>query len=139
MLRSQANIGGFLHDSRNIIGLIERVKIIGKKEVEVEALIDTGATRTSVDPSVAKKAELGPICGDVKVKQSSSGYTKRIVVKGEIEIAGKRIKTKINIQDRSKMYTPVLIGRDIIHSNFIVDVAKTHKSKNIRDRIMDVD
>ncbi|MFH1126481.1 MAG: RimK/LysX family protein [archaeon] len=118
-----------------VVGLIEKVKIVGESIVEADAIMDTGATTTSVDINIAKRAELGPILGTVKVKSktASEGYTRRIKVKAIIEIMGKLIPVVVNIQDRQNMYTPILIGRDVLHSNFIVDVEKTHKSKKIND------
>lgn len=120
---------------KQVIGLIEKVKIIGEKTVDVDAIMDTGATTTSVDIGIAKEAKLGPILGTVKVKSktASDGYTRRIKVEAKIEIKGKVIPTVVNIQDRRNMHTPMLIGRDVLHSNFIVDVEKTHNSNKIDD------
>lgn len=118
-----------------VVGLVEKVKIIGGKTVEADAIMDTGATGTSIDARVAKEAELGPIMGLVKVKSKTSadGYTRRIKVNAKIGVAGKVVSVEANIQDRKNMHTPVLIGRDVLHSNFIVDVEKTHKSNKVED------
>jgi hypothetical protein len=108
---------------KQIIGIVDKVKIIGKKEVETYALFDTGATRTSIDFEIAAKAKLGPIMGVDKVKGATSrGAKKRPIVKGIIEIKGRRFKRKMNLEDRSHMKFPVIIGRNVIRGNFIVDV-----------------
>ncbi len=122
-------------ENKQVIGLIEKVKIIGRKEVFADAIIDTGATGTSIDVRIAKEAELGPITGTVKVKSKTSadGYTRRIKVNAKIELKDKIVPVEANIQDRKNMHTPVLIGRDVLHSNFIVDVEKTHNSNKIND------
>ena len=120
---------------KKVVGLVEKVKIIGRKEVFADAIIDTGATGTSIDVRIAKEAELGPITGTVKVKSKTSadGYTRRIKVDAKIDIKGKIVAIEANIQDRKNMHTPVLIGRDVLYSNFVVDVEKTHNSNKIDD------
>ena len=74
----------------------------------------------------------------VKVKNASSNTTKtrfsrRAVAEARIRIHGKTIKTGVNIVDRQDMPYPVLIGRDVIHNNFLIDVSKTHKSHKSMD------
>jgi hypothetical protein len=109
-----------------LVGLTDKVKVKGKKSVETIAKFDTGAKRTSIDISIAAKAKLGPIIDVVKVKTASlkGGYVKRPVVEAELFICGKKIKVEANIEDRVHSKQKVLIGRDIIKSNFIVDVEK---------------
>ncbi|MBR9682066.1 MAG: hypothetical protein GOV02_00125 [Candidatus Aenigmarchaeota archaeon] len=109
-----------------LVGLIDKVKVKGKKTVETIAKFDTGAKRTSIDMGIAAKAMLGPVVDVVKVKTASlkGGYVKRPVVEAEIHICGKRVKIKANIEDRVHSKQKVLIGRDIIKSNFIVDLDK---------------
>ncbi|MCD6434241.1 MAG: ATP-dependent zinc protease [Candidatus Diapherotrites archaeon] len=126
---------------KKIIGLIEKVKIIGQKgEITSYALIDTGATRTSVDIGLAAKAGLGPVVDSVTVKgKSLLGKVRRPIVEGIIEIKGKKIKTKMSLEDRSNMATKVLVGRDVIHSNFIVDITKTHKDHKLKSWIKKIE
>src|SRR3989338_6673345 len=97
------------------VGLIEEVKIIGEKTVSTLALFDTGANRTSVDIELASKAGLGPITRMGRVKNPSiKKKISRPVVKARLEIAGKMFDAEVNIQDRSHMNFPVIIGRDIL-------------------------
>ena len=122
--------------SKKIVGLVEWVTVIGEKgQVRKKALLDTGATHTSVDLMIAAKAGLGPVVASTKIKSKTSpkGYVRRAVVLGEIELRGKRIKTKMNLEDRQGMSNKILIGRDVIHSNFLVDVEKTHQSHKLED------
>jgi len=121
---------------KKVIGLVEKVKIIGYKgEVETEALLDTGATYSSVDLKIAAKAGLGPVTKSMKVKSKTDpkGYMRRAVVRGEIVLKGLRKKTSFTLADRSDMSYPVLIGRNVIHSFFVVDVEKTHDTFKIGD------
>jgi len=124
-------------EGKKIIGLVEKVKIVGSKgSTEVEALLDTGATRSSVGLNLAAKVGLGPILGTMKIKSQTepSGYVKRAVIAGKLIIRGVEKDVKFTLADRGNMTTPILIGRDVIHSDFIVDVEKTHTSYKIGDR-----
>ena len=121
---------------KKILGLVEVVEIIGKKgSVRKKALLDTGATRTSVDVRVAAKAGIGPIVGSVKVKSKTrrSGFVRRVVAKAVLNIRGVEMPVEVSIEDRQNMPYKVLIGRDVIHSNFLIDPEKTHSSNKIED------
>ncbi|MEM0360342.1 MAG: RimK/LysX family protein [Candidatus Diapherotrites archaeon] len=128
-----------LHGSlngKNVLGLVEIVQIIGlKRTVEAKALIDSGASRSSVDMRIAAKAGLGPIVSTsrVKCRSESKGWTRRPIVKGELVLHGLRKKARFALADRSEMACPVLIGRDIIHPDFVIDVGKSHESRKIKD------
>ena len=119
---------------KKIVGLVEEVKIIGKNTIKIQAKFDTGARRTSIDYNIAKKAKLGPIVKTVKTISSlkKSGL-KRAVVKVKLNISGKIISTYASISDRSHSKQKILIGRDILFNNFIVDVERSHKSPEVKD------
>lgn len=115
----------YIDMEKRVIGLIEKIKIIGEKIIETYAIFDTGAKRSSVDLSLAAKARLGPIISTMKVTNPSfKQKVRRPIVMVKFEIAGKIFKTKANIQDRSHMNVPVLIGRNVISGNFIIDPKK---------------
>ncbi len=121
-------------EKKEILGLVEEVIIEGTGKVHAMALIDTGATRSSVDALIAKKAGLGPVVGSIAVKKAhTTEKQKRIQIAGKLVLREKSFDVNFNVADRSKMFTPVLIGRDIIFSNFVVDVEKTHSSNRISD------
>ncbi len=110
---------------KKIIGLVETVKIIGQSEMEALALVDTGAKLTSVDIKLAAETRLGPVKRVTKIKTASKNFgSRRPVLHATIEIGGKRFDTEVNIQDRSHMTFPVLIGRNILTDNFLVDAGK---------------
>lgn len=124
---------------KKIVGLVELVTIIGKKgRVTKKALLDTGATRTSIDIKLAAKAGVGPIISSVKIKNATSGSNssfRRPIAESKIKMKGIIIKTGVNIVDRTGLPYPILIGRDIIHKNFIVDISKTHSTHKVKDII----
>ena len=119
-----------------IIGRVEPVEIIGKKKlVKAVAKIDTGAARSSIDEKLADEAGLGPIIKFVRVKSAVADkpYDRRPVYKARIKIAGKVMPVEISTANRSRLKYKVLIGRDILRSNFIVDVEHTHKTIKKRE------
>jgi len=121
---------------KKVVGLVEIVYVKGTKQrVKTKALFDTGATRTSVDVKVAAKAGIGPIVSSVKIKNASApgGYTRRAVAKATIIVKGQAVKTEVNIEDREGLPYSVLIGRDVIHKNFLIDVSRSHMTFKVRD------
>lgn len=121
-------------EKKQTIGLIEPVTLYNKdRSITLPALIDTGATRTSIDKSIAKELGISKIVGKVNVKSKTEKNLYRDLVVCDIEIKGKRFTKKVSLSNRKDMFTKVLIGRDIIHNNFIVDISLTHNSQEISD------
>lgn len=62
-----------------------------------------------------------------KVIKSSSGEPEeRFIIKTLVKIGGKKIRTTISLTDRANMRYPMLIGRRLLKTKFIVDVARIH-------------
>jgi alpha-L-glutamate ligase-like protein len=80
------------------------------KSIQVEAKMDTGAFRTSIDKKLAKELEL-PLTGEVVHVKSASGVGNRPLVKATLLLGGKKITTTASITDRTKMKYPVIVGR----------------------------
>ena len=60
---------------RIVLGLTEKVVIIGqKKQKTVMARIDTGATKSSIDVSIAAELKLGPVISKKLVKSAKTVY-----------------------------------------------------------------
>ncbi len=89
---------------RRVIGIVEKVKLIGKngKEIEVEAKIDTGAGLTSIDSELAKEL----------------GFEKTIKKWDELNVEYEKIKN-ITLKEREKMFQhiPDLADTAIVHSS----------------------
>lgn len=114
------------------VGLIEQVKLVGtKKTVKVPGKFDTGARRTSIDVKLARKIGAKKI-GKQKVS-NVHGHSIRPIVDIKLEINGKKLRTQANVFNREHRTYKVLIGRDIIFSNFIIDLTKSHKSPDLSD------
>lgn len=99
-----------------ILQVLELVQIkIGKKKwFETTAKVDTGAFRSSIDSTLAKS--LGLLTPDnvlySRHYRSSMGQKRvRKVISLNIKLCGRRLKTSVNVIDRQRMNTPMLIGR----------------------------
>jgi len=111
-----------------IVGIVEKVMLLGNKNVNTNAVFDTGARLTSIDIRLASRAQVGPIIRTTRVKNPSlKTVTKRPVVKVKVKIKGKTYQCEANLQDRSHMTANMLIGRNVLSGRFIVDPSKNIK------------
>ena len=110
---------------KKVLGLVEKITLHGNNShtVDLWARIDTGATKSSIDESLAKKLELGPILEE-KVIKSAHGVKVRPVVKMTVYLAGEHIHSKFTIADRNHMKYKVLIGQNILKKGFLIDPNK---------------
>lgn len=117
------------------IGLIEKITVYGKKgQKTVWGKFDTGAKLSSIDEKLAEEVGVGDSIKYTKIKSASNASgSRRMTVELEVKIKGSRYKTLTTITDRSRMKFPLLLGRDLIHSNFIIDVQKSHHTPSERD------
>ncbi|MWG36121.1 RimK family alpha-L-glutamate ligase [Halomarina oriensis] len=108
-----------------LIGYIEEVVASGTSgSVTALAKSDTGATRTSIDTSLAAEIGAGPIKSMTRVKSGSvKGGKARPVVDLVIGIGGRQHTVTASVEDRSHMDYPLLLGRDILQ-HYQVDVRK---------------
>jgi hypothetical protein len=122
------------------IGIVEDV-IFLPWGVKLSARIDTGAATTSLDARdlVVKDniAEFSVTDGKDGVRirlpvvnwryvRSAGARQRRPVVEMEICIGPKRILAMVNLNDRSRMRFPVIIGRNVLKHGFAVDCQCTY-------------
>lgn len=107
------------------IGLIESVVVSGTSGTKtVIAKSDSGAARTSIDLRLAAEIGTGPIHTVSHVRSASSNRSKaRAVVDLVIEIGGDQHTVAANIEDRTHMTYPLLLGQDIL-KNYRLDVSR---------------
>ncbi|MFE7510433.1 7TM domain-containing protein [Streptomyces sp. NPDC057540] len=102
-----------LSRSSEVIGEREMVRVTGPtgRSSEVLALIDTGASASSLDTALAK--ELGFDLDDAPriTVGSALGRERRPVVDTTVRLAGRSFVAKLSVNNRSKRETPVLLGR----------------------------
>lgn len=60
------------------------------------------------------------------IKSSSGEAEERFIIKTLIRLGRKKIRTTISLTDRAGMRYPVLIGRKMIKSKFLIDAKQLH-------------
>ena len=71
------------------------------------------------------------------IKNSFEHIEKRYIIKTKILIFNKIIETEFSLSNRSNMRHPILLGRKLLKSRFIVDVSKfnlSYKKKRKKNR-----
>ena len=125
------------------VGTVENV-ILLPWGIKLPARIDTGASKSSlgaldlkVDGEIAE-FKLPPEYGQLRFRlpivewrhvRSPGGRERRPVVEIELCLGSKRIRAKVNITDRSKMKYPLIVGRNVLREDFIVDVKRAYVAK----------
>ena len=125
-------------EEKIIIGGIEEV-ILLPWGVRLPARIDTGAAKSSLDAQELKvrddmvEFKLPKKHGGLKLRlpiiewrhiRTPEGLEPRPVVELEICLGSRRIRTEVNLADRSKVKYPLILGRNFLKENYIVDVKR---------------
>jgi len=107
------------------IGFTEQVVVSGTGGTKtVVAKSDSGAASTSVDLQLAADIGAGPIHTVSRVRSGSSKEAKtRPVVDLVVGVAGEQYTVAANIEDRTHMSHPLLLGRDIL-KHYRLDVSR---------------
>ena len=127
-----------------MIGRVEKVALPDFISEKFKARIDTGATVSSIWASDIRVDKTGLYCKlfgegspmytgeelhfseySMRSVRSSNGYEElRYQVVINVSLAGRRVKAKVTLADRSGQIYPMLIGRNILRNKFIVHVAE---------------
>jgi hypothetical protein len=130
--------------AKKIIGQAEQVKLSSLGTVGVHARIDTGARTSAIWASkiVDEGEQLGVVffgegsplyTGEmhyfedferVMVASSNGQAEERYKIKLPVTLAGRKIRARFTLADRSMQVYPVLIGRNVLRGKFIVDVSQ---------------
>ena len=117
------------------IGLVEDVVLMPWK-IRLPARIDTGAAVSSLDARSLKVIDnevefvLPSKYGGQKIRLPIAGWhtvrsaeakERRPIIEIELCVGPKMIRAKVNLNDRSQMNYPFLLGRNILAENFVVD------------------
>ena len=114
-----------------ILGLIEHVTVHGSngKEAGVLARVDTGATSSSIDYTLAGELQLGPVISS-KVVKSASGTKKRPTIRVTFTLKGTDIEEEFTLADRGHMTYKMLLGQNVLKKgNFLIDPLKKMEIK----------
>lgn len=146
-LTGKKNLDNFKEfKGKTIIGNIENIDLVDLKLKDVPAKVDTGATTSSLHCEYIKKDEKKkkvtfiplddrfeayngkqitlPLDASIRVQSSNGEDEVRPMVKMDIELKGKLVETYFTLTDRKELEYPILIGKDILSGNFIVDASQ---------------
>ena len=125
------------------IGAIEDVLLL-PWGVKLPARIDTGAAKSSLDAQELTVREdrvefkLPQKYGGLRLRlpiiewrhvRTPEGRERRPIVELEICLGSKRIRTLVNLTDRSMVKYPLILGRNFLKENFVVDVKRRRTAK----------
>lgn len=110
-------------NNNKILHIIEKVTIYGPNgKKTIEAKIDSGAFRTSIDSSLVESLQLPKHTQKVFV-QSGNGVQYRDTVAINFKLRNKTIDTIASYTDRSDLKFPMIIGRRDM-DGFLIDPSK---------------
>jgi hypothetical protein len=127
-----------LAEGKITIGTVEDV-ILLPWGVKLSARIDTGAAKSSLDARELKiennmvAFKLPEQLGGLQLRlpiiewrhvRSPDGLQRRPVVEMEFCLGPKRIRNKVNLNDRSFVKYPLILGRNFLKDQFVVDVKR---------------
>jgi len=134
----------------SVMGWIEDV-IVYPGDMPFSAKLDTGTKTSSIDASNIerfqdldgkewvrftiqnqhgdRKTLEKPVEKWVRIKQKGGGYFQRPVVKMALCVGNHYIEGKMNLSKRDDFQNPVLIGRNMLSKNVLVDSSMRHTSK----------
>jgi hypothetical protein len=125
-------------EEKAVIGAVEEVLLL-PWGVKLLARVDTGATTTSLDARHLKVEEniatfqlpdryegmviRVPVVSWKEVR-SAGGKEKRPVVEMDLCIGARRIRARVNLNDRSMVNHSLILGRNVLRRHFVVDVTR---------------
>ena len=108
---------------RSVLGLVESITFFGSKK-RLKARIDSGATTSYIDSSLAEKLHLSTMLVKKRIR-SAHGSQLRPLVRATIVLKNKTITGSFTLAHRSHMTYPVLIGQNILKKGkFLIDPLK---------------
>ncbi len=125
-------------EEKTVIGGIEDVVLLPWR-IKLPARVDSGAAKSSLDAREIKvqddmiEFKLPEKYGGLKIRlpitgwrhiRTPEGLERRPVVELEICLGPKRFRTLVNLTDRSMVKYPLILGRNFLRENFLVDVKR---------------
>lgn len=113
------------YKDRFVVGYVEPVTITapsGERQRWL-ARVDSGATRSSIDKLLVEEMQLGPSVGTVTIR-NANGRMEREVIRVKLKLADEEFEEEFTVADRSQMTFKVLLGRNILNQNFLIDPKK---------------
>ncbi|MEO9871536.1 ATP-dependent zinc protease family protein [Ekhidna sp.] len=135
---------------KKVIGGVDKVDLPHFNLYDIEAKIDTGANRSAIhcrdiviienndSMELSFHIPLDNSKGDnvfqtqdffeKKIRSSNGHSEKRYIIKTTVILFGRKIQTSFSLTDRTEMNYPILLGRKLLQSRFIVDVEEENLS-----------
>jgi hypothetical protein len=125
-------------EEKTVLGGVEDVILLPWR-IKLPARIDTGAAKSSLDAREIKvqddtiEFKLPRKYGGLQIRlpimgwrhiRTPEGLERRPVVEVEICLGSKRFRTLVNLTDRSMVKYPLILGRNALRENFLVDVKR---------------
>ena len=125
-------------EEKIVLGGVEDVVLLPWR-VKLPARIDTGAAKSSLDAREIKvqddmiEFKLSAKHGGLRIRlpimgwrhiRTPAGLERRPVVELEICLGPKRFRTLVNLTDRSMVKYPLILGRNALRENYLVDVKR---------------
>lgn len=152
IMLSMASVSTVLAHEKSVVGQVETIRV-HELEMDYQARIDTGAATTSIHAtdvqvigedsdsddmrdhlgemvkftSVNEKGEKATYKGKIiKVSKirNAQGVERRYAVKMDLGWNGEHKRVAVNLRDRSKLDYKLLIGRNWLSGDYLVDVDK---------------
>lgn len=132
-------------EEKTVIGGVEDVILLPWR-VRLPARIDTGAAKSSLDARELKvqdnwvEFKLPQKYGGLHLRlpvaewrhiRTPEGLERRPIVELEICFGNRRFLTKVNLADRSMVRYPLILGRNFLKENFVVDVQRRRTTRPI--------
>ncbi len=132
-------------EEKTVIGGVEDVILLPSR-VKLPARVDTGAAKSSLDARELKvqgdlvEFKLPLKYGGMRFRlpvaawrhiRTPEGLERRPVVELEICLGTSRIRTQVNLADRSMVKYPLILGRNFLKENFVVDVQRRRLTRPI--------
>jgi hypothetical protein len=122
---------------KKVIGTVEKIKLIGKdeKEIEVEAKIDTGATSTSIDIELAKQLGFEDLINFWNSLEKPVDFSREQARTIEDDMRKKYIGKHPDLSDIVIVYSSNGSSvRPKVKINFVLDGVTVIANVNIADR-----
>ncbi len=125
-------------EEKTVLGGVEDVVLLPWR-VKLPARVDTGAAKSSLDAREIRvqddmiEFKLPPKYGGLQIRlpimgwrhiRTPEGLERRPVVELEICLGPKRLRTLVNLTDRSMVKYPLILGRNALRENYLVDVKR---------------
>ena len=139
---------------KQIIGMTDLVDFPELDLSDVPAKVDTGAFTSSLH---CKKVRLVRIGSDIKlsfwvvgkvgepsrrymadefsqrmIRNSFGVSEERYIIKTQVVLFGRSIRTEFSLANRERLRNPVLLGRQLLRDRFIVDVSQKNLSHHYK-------